>query len=364
MDAFVKVCKQKSIPILGREGFIRSLRELIERGGTLCVYGNPGIGKTYTVKKVLENYKYTEIDNGSNIQFELLRDSPTHVLVDNFETDGAIWRELNAHHKLSKGTTILITNSIKNIDFCDCIRLDALPVDIQERLILEKYPTSLHISENIKRADGNLRNLFHYMDGSDDKDIFLTPKDFVYNLLTSEKSSRHIGEIVDDHGFSWGIVHENYTDARLSLEDCAEVIDDLSIAENVDTLIYKGNWEYLQYFCHHGIVKPAIKIDNRLNKECIRPGSAWTKFNNYKMRVGKYNDMRQRSFYRLDVDTLMLIRDVCIKDPDRSIQIMMEYKMIPQDLDVLNHLALETKIKTKALQSLKKKLKNALGEQT
>ena len=357
MDAFVTIKTQKNQDVLGRTTLVKTIMEYVNSGETLCVYGDIGVGKSHLVHSLI---KGVELSHGTNL--DLLSHSSSHVIVDNIETEGTLWKEISTRKKLSRGCTIIITCSVKNVDFCDCVEIEPLSQTHQLELVSLKYPSLSNkefINECMTRAKGNLRNLFHFLENSDDKDIFLSPKDFIHMFLT-EKGRVSIGDNVDDHGYSWGIVHENYIDAKDI--DYANVINDISLADVYDTKIYEGSWGCLPFFCHHGIIKPALEINGTLNKECLRPGSAWTKFNNFKMRQNRLTDIKNRSMERLDVEALLLIRDYCIKDPDRAVEMMVTYGMKSQDVDIINHLAIKTKIKPMAVQSIKKKLKHALGE--
>jgi hypothetical protein len=367
MDAFVKIVKQKNVSIIGRDAFIKTLSEIIKKNETICVYGDIGVGKTYTVRAALEGTIYTELSLDRPISYEMMRSSVSHVLVDNVDFDNHVWKELHTvltgRKSLTRGATVLICQNIKNVDFCDCIKLEPLPRDVQIQIAKLKFPFK-EADEAVDRADGNVRNLIHYMEGSNDKDFFVSPKHFIHSILSKSDidASDYIGSVVDDHGYSWGIIHENYLDAlNMTMDKASHIIDNVSLTDVYDNNIYDGDWDLLPYFCHHGIIVPAIEIEHTIYRETIRPGSSWTKFNNFKMRMSKLVDMKNRARH-IDVDTLMLIRDKCIAEPDEAVKVMMHYKMIPDDIDVLNHLALVKKLKPKAVQSLKKKLKNALDE--
>jgi len=357
MDAFIKVRKQKKTEVVGRSNVVATVMKYVESGETLCIHGSCGVGKTYLVNSLVNG-----VDLVNGIDLDFLAQSSSDVIVDNIDIESGLWKEVTNRKKLSKGCTLIITSSIKNIDFCDCLELKPLSEYHQLEIVSQKYPNICDkpfVLDCIKRANGNLRDLFYYLEKSDDKDIFMSPKDYIHKLLT-EPGVCSICENVDDHGYSWGVVHENYSDAKNI--DYVSVIDDLSMADVYDAQIYNGNWELLPFFCHHGIVKPCTEINGTLYKECIRPGSAWTKFNNYKMRKAKMSEITNRSGRRIDVETLLLIRTICIKDPDRAVELMVSYGMKPQDVDIMNHIALETKIKPKAIQFIKKNLKNVLGE--
>ena len=357
MDAYVTIKQQKKMEIFGRTSVVNTVMKYIDSGETLCIYGPSGVGKSYLVNSLIKG-----VDLVNGIDLDLLANSSCHVILDNLDTESSLWREVMSRQKLSKGCTIIVSNSIKNIDFCDCLELEPLTENQQLELISKKFPMVCDkpfVLDCIKRANGNLRDLFFYVEKSDDKDIFLSPKDYIHNILT-EPGVPSLGDVVDDHGYSWGVVHENYVDAKNA--DYVSIIDDLALADVYDSVIYNGDWDLLPYFCHHGIVKPALEIGGTLHKECIRPGSAWTKFNNYKMRKSKVNDIKNRSGGRIDVEAMLLLRTLCINDPDRAVETMASYGMTPQDVDIMNHIALKTKIKPKAVQSIKKKLKNVLGE--
>ena len=260
--------------------------------------------------------------------------------------------------RLSKGSTIYITNKINGVETFDCIKLEPLDPSHQIQLARERFPR-VDPSDAIKRANGNLKNLFSYLAGWDHKDVFMSPKDVIHDMLCKSNLNLndYIGQIIDEHGYSVGIVHENYTDVKDI--DIVNISNELSITDVYDDIIYKGNWELLPYYCHHGIITPALSIDHGLIREVIRPGSSWTKFNNYRMRSNKVSTILRRC-QNLTTDKLHFIREMCLSDPDDTVNTLVYYKMIPSDLDVINHLGFSTKIKPKII----KKLKNALGKQS
>ena len=53
----------------------------------------------------------------------------------------------------------------------------------------------------------------------------------------------------------------------------------------------------------------------------------------------------------------MLLKLYCQTDIEKALEICKEYKIVSSDMDVINHLALINKLKTKELQSVKKSLK-------
>jgi hypothetical protein len=105
-------------------------------------------------------------------------------------------------------------------------------------------------------------------------------------------------------------------------------------------------------------VMPAFVINHTLDRFKMRSGSAWTKFGNFKMRDMKYREMSRRTTHKIDVDSLMVIKSYCQKDPAKALELCKTYKLVSADIDIINHLALIHKMKTKEMQAIKKALKS------
>ena len=348
MDQYIKIKKQKNIFVLGRESMISSIRDMLSRNEMICVYGSVGVGKTHVVKAALQGLRYYEMTSDVPIN---VKDSTCHVFVDNVDMDSITWKQFLSNGSLSKGGTIFITKNIKHVDFCDCIKVEPLSHEEQLRLLQDKYPNK-DPTNAISMANGNLRDLFMYMEGSDEKDLFVTPKELIYSFLTPSDfhPKNHIGDIVGDHGYSCAVVQENYISSNLS--DFSAITEDFSMADVYDTAVYNGDWDLLPYFCHHGIIIPCIGINQSLLPEGLRPGSYWSKYNNLKMRQGKLKEIKHRT--GLTMDELLVLKTKCIHNPEEALEHMRDYNMIPQDVDIMNHISLVTKIKPKVTQSLKR----------
>jgi hypothetical protein len=187
-----------------------------------------------------------------------------------------------------------------------------------------------------------------------ERDLFETPRDFIYSLLCKGGQNQvgaHMASHIHEHGYVWGVVQENYVDTQNKpLEFYAEVADSLSYAGVLDDKIYNGSWDLIPFFNLHACLIPASKIDHGLVAEKLRPGSMWTKYQNFCMRNKKLKTLFQK---KLDVDALMVLRDYC---QNGDVTMLKEYGFEKSDLDILNHLAIVKKIKTKTLSSLKKSL--------
>ena len=359
MDAIVKVSRQKKKAVMGRDSFMRTMGHILASKKVVCVYGAIGVGKTHAVMKALEDESYIEFTSDHMKQLDVLSESTSHIVVDDIETDTHVWSTLTSRDRLSRGSTIYITNNIKGGETFDCIHMEPLAIEYQIKIAKSKCP-GVEPSDAIRRARGNLKNLFSYLDGWDDKDVFMSPKDVIHDLLCKSDMNitDYLGRVVEEHGYSCGVLHENYTDARGA--DHLTIADNLSIADVYDTSVYRGDWEQLPYFCHHGIVAPALNINHGLIREAMRPGSSWTKFNNFKMRKNKLSTIMGRC-RDLTLDRIQYIQKKCALDPDGALETLVHYKFTPPDIDVINHLGTVTKIKPKVVKRLKKELSDALG---
>jgi hypothetical protein len=130
----------------------------------------------------------------------------------------------------------------------------------------------------------------------------------------------------------------------------------MSQSDILDSIIYNGAWELIPLFSLVSTVIPAIDIDHRLKRATMRPGSAWTKFGNYRMRSIKYRNISNRTHNVVDHDSLGLIRLLAQKNLSRAVEVMKSYSFEPQDIDIMNHLTFAPKMKAREIQNLKKKL--------
>jgi hypothetical protein len=112
----------------------------------------------------------------------------------------------------------------------------------------------------------------------------------------------------------------------------------------------------MPYFVLHSLTVPKASLGESLQKDKIRPGSCWTKFGNYKMRKQKYEEIRKKSRMGLSIEELCLLKKYA---ESGDLEPMFEYKITPQDFDVINHLAVGNGLKPRDVTRVKKALKNA-----
>jgi len=128
----------------------------------------------------------------------------------------------------------------------------------------------------------------------------------------------------------------------------------MSLADIMDLHIYNGNWDALPFFCTTSTIVPALDINHGLDRTALRPGSAWTKFGNHKMRANKLADIRNRTAHHLDSEGLRLIMLKCKKEPDKVRDLFKVYGLVASDVDFINHLAMKDKLSLRENQALKK----------
>lgn len=339
MDKFVTISREKETEeITGRDEQLLYIKSLIASGTSFCIYGPIGVGKTFLIKHALLGIHYIDLALDF-FKIERIKDMYVHVLADMIEVS----------EPLSLGSTIVISD--KPIENFECIKIEPLSCDDMVSIGLKKFPRNKDLMKHAIVSKGDMRTfLFRLLDFTDVKDLFKGPKDFVYDLLCKDgdlEPRDYIGKTVSEHGYSWGIVHENYIDTPDV--DMAYMADMMSLADIKDVDIYNG-YSHNTIFSLFGIILPAIAINHTLDRCTMRPGSAWTKFNNYKMRHRRYQKLG------LGIDELMVISQYC-KNKSDVIDMLVHYKFESIDIDMMNHISLINKIKPRVLQNIKTKLK-------
>jgi hypothetical protein len=354
MDRFVTIIPQKENgEIIGRNEYIKNIRNLVSNNNSFCVYGPVGVGKTFLLKHALRGVNYVELTSEllKNDFLERIKNTKIHLLADDLEVTEA----------LSLGTTIIVSE--KPVENFNCMKIEPLSTTDIVSIGLKKCPKMdpRYVTDCANDSCGDIRQFLYMLDSfSDVPDLFKSPKDFLYDMVCvgGDIEPRDLlGCSIAEHGYSWGIIHENYPDAPGV--DIAQLADYMSYADIKDVDIYSGYSDtHGSIFSLFGVVLPAIAIDHSLDRKTMRPGSAWTKFNNFKMRFRRFKSMTNKKFMTtVDVDSLMVIAQHCKKDPNNCIEMLTAYGFESMDVDMMNHLCLENKIKPRVLQTIKNKLK-------
>ena len=385
MDRFITTVpnknNQRAPPrFYGNAAAVERIQSAIDANRTVCVHGESGTGKTFLVLDILLKNKNVVEITGSHIRSKLhavelcekLSMSYAHVVVDDVDTETYGFRELvDRQGKLSRGCMIILARAPILSLKCECVELKLLSVNELVNFAKDRFPCKgiADVIRLAKLSRGNIRDLISSFETEDRKDVFKTPQMFMRDLVCkkhvrSENPSDYIGKRIDEHGYSWGIIHENYVDSEEVLCNFSDIADWMSMADVLDSAVYDGNWEMLEMFSLYGIVMPAIHLNHSLDTDTMRPGSAWTKYSNFKMRSSKYRSIYGRSArVKLDLDTLQLLHAYCMKDPAAALPILKNYRITPDDINVINHLSLITKLKPRALCTIKKLMQQQCAQQ-
>ena len=386
MDRFITtIPSQNKKPVniaqfYGNQDIVQTVHRIINTNGKLCLQGDSGTGKTFLVLDILlkNNTNVFEITcdhirSKSHIVdvLDRLRFSSCHVVIDDIDVDTYGFREiadrLGQGLSLSRGSLIILTRTDIKIQGCEAAELAKLSVNELVNFGRIRCPNRQlkDLVELAKKAMGNIRNFVSSLEfAEEEKDVFKTPKNLVYDMLCRapkypEHASNYIGKSIEDHGYSWGIIHENYPDAVDIDTSYVDIAEWMSVADMIDTVMYDGNWDFTPIFSLYGIVMPALKINHSLERDAMRPGSAWTKYGNYKMRYSRYKSIYIRnSRFKMDLDAIKLVHSYCVRDGIGAVPLLENCKITAADMDTINHLSLVTKLKPKALGVIKKKLKD------
>ena len=354
MDRIVTIKKIKKYTCLSRENEIRQIKEHISSHRAFCVYGKCGVGKTHLIKHCLETHIFVEVDsdtlkNKINMLefFDRFSGNKSIILYDNFDFDLTICKDfvdflLTSNNPFTK-SVIMCTTSEKCIDLCDSVYVPPLPYDTLISLAKTYNPT-VNPHECVLNSGGNIHDIQFYISCGVFKDEFSTPKDYMYKILSNKTPINKMDREIQEHGYLCGLVHDNYVDVKgLSLEDMETISESLSCSDLIDQAMYSDDWNFLNYFIHQSVIYPSYIIRGRFKKPELRPGSVWTKFNNYKTRKNKLN------IIKIPVEYFKLLIHY-------GVDFLKKYKIKPNDLDVINHLFLYNKLKPKQITNLKKQL--------
>ena len=322
----------------------------------VCLVGKSGIGKTWAARKAL-GPNLVELTSeilrcrADTIEFlEKIRGTQIPVLLDEYETlaDLVGLRDLTEVPTL--GQFIVTSQIVPKFDFE--IEVLEFPVKTFEEI---KTLCPGATDANIRASKGDLRWVFMSLEfSSDQRDDFNSPREFVTDLVSvwsKTNPAKFIGAPVCEPGNMASILNANYVDGPKNKLDLALIADYFSQADVIEDAVFSGSWDLLPYFNLFGCILPAVAIGHTL-KPPLKPGSTWTKYQNICMRNKKIKSMSHRvPRLDLDLDALLLLRD---RAEAGDYEILREYGIQPQDVDVMSHLSPLRKLKPKTLSTIKK----------
>lgn len=319
--------------------------------------GKTGIGKTWAARKAL-GPKLVELTSEilrskqDTIEFlEKIRGTEISILLDEYETLSDLVGLRELVEAPTNGQFIVTSQVPPKFDFE--IEILEFPTKTFEEI---KTLCPDATDENIRVANGDLRWVFRSLEfTSDARDDFNSPREFVTNLVstyTKANPVHFIGHPVCEPGNMASILNANYVDVPAKANiDFAQIADYFSQADMIEDVVFSGSWDLLPYFNLFGCILPAVAIGHSL-KPPLKPGSSWTKYQNICMRSKKIKAMSHRvPRLDLDLDALLLLRDMAEAG---DYEILKEYGIQTQDVDVMSHLSPMRKLKPKTLITIKK----------
>ena len=358
MDSFIKIVEQKKeepVATLHTKQ-IDLLKKYISERKNVFICGSTGVGKSYLLKCVLNETNSVEIEKDhlkSKSPFlAFIQTAPKHAFIEDYDSDfKSIVEKVSDGSRMTRGSLVVTSVNMCMFPNFETIFIPRHKPDKLLTLVEDKSS----VAENAAiRCNGNIRDFFTYLEGFDDKDVFKNPKEYIKDIL-SDPCSIGIPESIHEHGHIWDIFQENYLDSVGV--DVTRVSSAFCEADVYDTQMYTtGDWHLMAYFIVNALVIPKCALGKPLDKDTIRPGSCWTKYGNFKMRDQKYKEIQKRNGHNLHIDDLCLIKKYA---ENGDLQPMLDYGLTPQDFDVMNHLAVGSKLKQRDVTRVKKALKNA-----
>jgi hypothetical protein len=350
MDRFIKIAEQKKdvkVDTIHLEA-CEKLKKCVDENKNVIVCGPSGVGKTHLVEQVVKDP--IRIEKKTPLTY--IEEMQSTILIEDYDAEPLLYKNIVDHvidHGSPTGRPVVITSvSVYFLPNFETIILKSATID--QLLSIEDREGSVNAA---KRSGGSIRSYLHYLNKYDSIDNFVTSKEYITSILCDTEPFSW-NETVSEHGHVWDAMHENYIDSKGV--DVVRAIQSISWADVMDGVIYDGHWELLPYFIHIGIHSPKASLGKPLKPEKVRSGSAWTKFGNYKMRLKKYNDIRTKTSRNLNIEELCLLKKYA---EFGRYEKLLEYGLTPQDFDVMNHLAIATKLKQRDVTNIKKGLKNA-----
>jgi len=359
MDSFIKTIPQKkevknTVATIHTKQ-IELIRRYLREKKNVFICGGYGVGKSYILKEVLEGLNNVELRTDhlkSKSPFlAFIKTSTKHLFIEDYDpVFKPLIEQVSDGNRLSRGSLI-----VTSVNMCMYPNFETvfIPKHKPETLLTLVDDKSPKAENAAYRCKGNIRNFFTYLDGHDEMDDFKTPKEFINEVL-SDPTPIKIHDSISEHGHIWDIFQENYLNSKGV--DILTITKSFSDADLFDNHIYtSGNWSLMPYFVLHALTIPKSCLGEPLEKDKIRPGSCWTKLGNYKMRKGKFQEIKKKSRMGLGVEELCLLKKYAEKG---DLSKLVEYGITPQDFDVINHLAVGSGLKSREVTKIKKALKN------
>ena len=358
MDSFITVVKdekkhEKVHTIHGNK--IALIQGYLNKGKNVFICGSTGVGKSFVLREALRGLKCVELLSehlkSKSLFLPFIKPSAQHVYIEDYDTIfKQIVESVSDGDRLSRGSLIITTTNMCMYPNFETVFIPKHKPDTLLQLVDKVTPD---VESAARRCQGNIRSFFNYSEGYDTVDDFQTPKDFIADVLC-DPGPIHIRDSISEHGHVWDVFQENYINSVGA--DIARTTIAFSDADFFDTHIYtRGSWFLMPYFVLHALTIPKASLGEPLNRDKIRPGSCWTKLGNYRMRKSKFASIQKKSRLNLGVEEVGLLKKYAEKG---DLEPLFNYKITPQDFDVINHLCVGSNLKAREVSKVKKQLRN------
>jgi hypothetical protein len=363
MDSFIKIVEQKKEPPVAtlHTQQIELLKKYLRERKNVFICGATGVGKTYILESVLNESNSIEIQKehtkSKSPFLTFIKGAAKHAFIEDYDSEfKSLVERVSDGERLTRGSLV-----VTSLNMCMFPNFETVfvPKHKPDKILMLTEDRSREAEDAAIRCGGNIRDFFTYLEGYDEKDVFKTPKEFIADVLTDPNFTK-IPDKIHEHGHIWDIFQENYLDSKgINYKRASQAFSEADIYD--DQMYSSGDWNLMPYFVLNALAIPKCSLGTPLVKDNIRPGSCWTKYGNYRMRVQKFRDIQKRCGTQLGIEDLCLLKKYA---ENGDIEPMMQYGLTPQDFDVMNHLAVGSKLKQRDVTRVKKALKNAIAERS
>ena len=329
MDKFLTFRRDiKSGGFIGDVAALNAVATALDEPGSLvCIHGPTGVGKSHIISTALKGCIWVEVERVRDIP-PTLEASPSHVVVDCSVVDKGLLDILSTRRgSLSKGATIIACNEVPHSlpPNAEVVQMLPLPIATLEHILKKSNPgMDTAVSNALARGcGGDLRTLMFSAKFPDTRDNFPGSKEWLFDMMCREVSNpmEMIGVNHCEHGHIFDLVHSNiYTGCK---ELNPEIADLISTADVFDS---DNTWELINYFWLTGVYHPIMLMDRKIPDCSMKPGTAWTKFSNHKMREKRLRHLPDR-------DTLMMLQ--MMDDP----HMYAAYGVTPSQYDTIHNIS-------------------------
>jgi len=381
MENFVIIRREKetdNLNIIQNDGFKRNFERHVDEGNVCVVHGPSGCGKSFTSRLLLENYQFVEFTS------DILKSKPeTTDFIERVEGTSSVWffddvdisqpgwkiaAEYIKNPRQIMGPVVIVTRHRDKIQsFVEGVAIEMTPPSMNELMKFKKKISKISDLKFLKFWDGsNIRNFITSLKmytrfgfAPDKPDKFYSTTESVDELICEggDGYKKFIGKGIEEHGHTQDLIFSNYTSD--SIEECAKITESFSRADKYDNAMYAGNWDFLPYFTLEACVIPSKYIKNKVKKNEMKPGSAWTKCYNMKMRSKQLSNFISRNpGASLDFESLNYFSNILQNvTNDEFLSTVRSYDFQSCDVDLMKHISLKTELRGRRLINIKKALK-------